>query len=1375
MATGRQQDVSLVIKARDEAQGAIKAITAALKGLDAAQHDAASGSKELSTRLGSIIGTAASLDKAYSQVAGAVDNGAAAVERQAKSLAANQAQLAALKRQLDAAKTAAAGFAAFIGPQQPAATARYAAIGAEVKNLETQIRSLNKTVGTQESGFSRSVSDLQEIARAAKLVGAAETFAKQQTDELTASLQKQVAQSERAARAMQAINSSVFKDSGKSAEVSASVFQKAGLTATEKQIAAEAELTAATARTNAQLIERARLENALAKLDSRQGLSAKDSAAVFQTAGLTEYEKKLDAIEATAKQAAVAEEEMAAAAARLRGELNPLGVIQDRLNRELTEANALYKAGKISATELAQAELLLKNNADQAARALGQQSVGGGKPTLFGLKPYEVQNLGYQINDVVTQLASGTSFTQTMAQQGGQLLQIFPRVGSSLVAAFTHPGVLAFAASIGTVIIALNEAGNKADRLRGFLAQLSGIADGKRYGAAELNEAAESLDRYGLSAKDAVAAVRLFVNEGINPARIEEFGRTAADLAEVMGIELKDAAAKVADAFTRGYDSVAKLDDQYQFLTAAQRENIRTMFEEGRATEARNEAMRLFSENMKQTAENARGPWAGSIRELGSAWQEFKSYLADLAPIREVAEGLEDLGKTAARVIRQLRGATTLADTAAEIYRIHGEIASLNVFKAKGGDPLGIIQKRIDSYVEDLKRLYAEQKRLQGEVSGTGSSGDTRLRDSEQQKKIDAALALADKERLAAAKKLSDQARIELAYKKALLDAEEKGASAAAARASAEQAASLERGRVAEENAREAERAARAEKEGMTALNQTIALLKSVEGFRSKAYWDKNAFRVGFGSDTVTRADGRVERVTAGTSGITEADALRDLTRRIEEFTNVVKGQIGSERFNQFSASQQAALTSIAYNYGTLPKRILDAVRRGTNEEIAAAVRGLKGDNGGINAGRREREAQMLEMPNLAVDNGAARIIEDAAEAQAKFNSEIDAENEKRRQSAELLRQQTGLQGEALIAEQRKQAIAEALLAKQQELDRLNIERRAKGLEELKLTEAQRAEIEKTTGAYFDLSHAKDVASAQRQAVDKPVADLTALRDQIQQQIQFYQETGKSGMADQLQPQLDGVNAKLREATTNALAFYQALGNDPARLAGLGLTKTELDAIVQKLQFAAQTSQQWGYILGISGQQIAQTFASTAVSAIDSFAQAIASGEKATDALKNAFLSFASNFLRQIAQMILQQVIFNAVSGLLKGFTGGIGGGGGAVAGVLHTGGIAGSGGGRRSVSPAWFGAAARYHTGGIAGLRPDEVPAVLQRGEEVLTTSDPRHRANGGGGAGGNVKVVNLFDPAEAMSMALQTRVGEKVLLNFVKENAGAVKAALG
>jgi hypothetical protein len=61
----------------------------------------------------------------------------------------------------------------------------------------------------------------------------------------------------------------------------------------------------------------------------------------------------------------------------------------------------------------------------------------------------------------------------------------------------------------------------------------------------------------------------------------------------------------------------------------------------------------------------------------------------------------------------------------------------------------------------------------------------------------------------------------------------------------------------------------------------------------------------------------------------------------------------------------------------------------------------------------------------------------------------------------------------------------------------------------------------------------------------------------------------------------------------------------------------------------------------------------------------------------------------------------------------------------FHAGGVVGRTADVRSVPAGIFAGATRYHTGGRAGLAPDEVPAVLRRGEEVLTRSNPRHRDN--------------------------------------------------
>jgi hypothetical protein len=382
------------------------------------------------------------------------------------------------------------------------------------------------------------------------------------------------------------------------------VFRSSGLTDIEKQIAAteraqqaERDYAASVRMTEAAMSARARIEG-----NGGAGVRASETA----------FAQQIREEEAAAKEAAKAEKELVESANRLRAALNPLGVIQNRLNKELAEADNLYKRGKISATELAAAQNLLRVNADRAAKSLGQQNVGGG--SALGLRPHELQNLGYQVNDLVTQLASGTSLTQALAQQGGQIIQIFPKAGSAIVGAFSNPLVLAFAATVGAIVIGLRESGNEAERLRAFMGQLAASADGSSYGAAELNRAAEALDAYGLSADDAVAAVRQFAKDGVDQTHITQFGEAASDLSEVMGVDLKQAAGEVSEAFTGGRDAVEKFDAAYNFLTATQREQIQVLFDEGRAGEARNLGLDIFREQMDDAAEKARGPWASAIR-----------------------------------------------------------------------------------------------------------------------------------------------------------------------------------------------------------------------------------------------------------------------------------------------------------------------------------------------------------------------------------------------------------------------------------------------------------------------------------------------------------------------------------------------------------------------------------------------------------------------------------------------------------------------------------------------------------------------------------------------------------------------------------------
>lgn len=66
----------------------------------------------------------------------------------------------------------------------------------------------------------------------------------------------------------------------------------------------------------------------------------------------------------------------------------------------------------------------------------------------------------------------------------------------------------------------------------------------------------------------------------------------------------------------------------------------------------------------------------------------------------------------------------------------------------------------------------------------------------------------------------------------------------------------------------------------------------------------------------------------------------------------------------------------------------------------------------------------------------------------------------------------------------------------------------------------------------------------------------------------------------------------------------------------------------------------------------------------------------------------------------------------------------------------------------------------------------------EILNRSNPRHIANAGSGGGGepvvNLRNINLFDASDLLTKALGTTIGERVMFNFVQDNAGAIRRML-
>ena len=87
------------------------------------------------------------------------------------------------------------------------------------------------------------------------------------------------------------------------------------------------------------------------------------------------------------------------------------------------------------------------------------------------------------------------------------------------------------------------------------------------------------------------------------------------------------------------------------------------------------------------------------------------------------------------------------------------------------------------------------------------------------------------------------------------------------------------------------------------------------------------------------------------------------------------------------------------------------------------------------------------------------------------------------------------------------------------------------------------------------------------------------------------------------------------------------------------------------------------------------------------------------------------------------------------------------------------------------LGGVPRYHSGGLVG--GDEVLSLLQRNEEVLTRSDPRHVLNGGKSAGKppTVRVYNFLDRDELMRAVADTPAGDEFVVNTINRNRSRIK----
>lgn len=1418
-----RRDVELVVRAKDEASRALDSISASLETLRNKQSGTAGSSGMLGASLVQAAAQLAKFEQATGLVVAASDRAEAALARQRSGMSETAAALAAVNAQMANVRASSERIQSAIvdtkrgGGDTTKQVAALAGARQELGALESQQKKLTGALNGQQSVLGQQEQHFRELASMANSAEAAlESFG----DSAQRSGLASAAGSEAAAAA--------FRDEAAAARMARARASFNGPTAADRGPAFSA--------SNSALADQLRQEDALVR--STQAL-------IDQT--------------------------------------EPLAAIQRKLTADLGRLKVAKQQQIITDKQYIAAEAELTRQSKEAAAAVNRVGRGDkGAISLFGLKPYELTNLGYQVNDLITQVASGTPIMQAFAQQGGQILQLLPGIGTKLIGAFKSPPLLLAAATVGVFAAGLARASDNADRLRKVEGLLAGIAGGAKTSATELTKTVKAIEQLGIKSEDALKITRSLLREGLDPEQMKAYVRVAQSAAKITGDDLTKAVEDMQTAFSGGYEQVAALDDAMQFLTVTEREEIRALFDSGRATEARTRALQIYQGKMREVAKESAGTWATATDGLEKSFDRLLDRLADTTPIKAFATAMTNLVGDFATALTDINNLTD-AQLDREIALLKAQRERQAAFNTSPENSALVKQ-----YDTAIARLEAAKVKLAAPLLAPGVNTAQQKLDSDYRRDRD----LRQQEQSGKTRAERIAAAGQIAYQEAL----NKGLSEAVA---------LEDKRLAikkaarEEDKKAADEAKRRNKE------ETFVLRAPV----------KQKFSVSSGFDLARRnpVTGKVRPHPAidiplpvGTPVYASAPGRVVETDR----SPAAAAKPGNGRYVMIDHGAGTKTTLLHLSDSSIVNEG-DIVEGG---QLIGKSGGKKGAPGaGTSTGPhldfrltvdgKPVDPRRFLGKDVPISRGGAvadqqKAEEERAGAQLDFERSLDREADAREASTQALQAQSLLSGEALLDAQREQAVSEAIAKAQQEAGDKGLlfdAKRQKALEdsvraefdivhareraEIAITELTakreailaRVELLRANGdssgldklqadltaidkALLDLLDKerksvllsginpvadtqaldlqnradqikRDALNRERDAVQAPVDRLGARRQALQEQVDFFTQTGQASVVAQLTDQLRLLDKEYLTAIDRAIAWYAAQTGPEAEAALANLIGVRQQVIAAGNQFA------------ITGGQIRDIFTSSFTDSFKLFAQRLTETKDLLGSLGQGVISFAASFIEKLAEMSLQALAFKAASKLgFSGFADKLNGtlgladsggqliaagaaltGSGAVlttaaglwqgvtiqlqaaaaallaagvaangakavgavsaglAGLFHEGGIAGSATRHRAADPAWFANARRYHGGGIAGLAADEVPAILRRGEEVLTTADRRHRANdnGGGPSGGSISQVLAIGDDE-IAGAVAGASGERVVLTHIRRNRETIRQML-
>ncbi|HEM6865071.1 TPA: phage tail tape measure protein [Providencia rettgeri] len=294
---------------------------------------------------------------------------------------------------------------------------------------------------------------------------------------------------------------------------------------------------------------------------------------------------------------------------------------KQRFINKLKEQVIQQNLSRTEMLRLKAAQLGVSSSADIYIRKLEKQnSVMKGVTLTSGQYRQAMRQLPMQMTDIVTSLASGMPPWLVAVQQGGQIKDSFGGFGNSLkaITSLITPWKVAMFGGAGALTAFGVAAYQGSKELTEYNKQLilTGNYAAKTQG--QLNALAKSLSGDGITQYKMADALAQVVGSGsFAGAQVDMVAGVAAKMEKATGQSIDETIKQFQRLKDQPVQAVMELDKSLHFLTATQLEQITTLEEQGRTSEATKLSMELYSsslnERTKQISEN--------LGTLETAWK----------------------------------------------------------------------------------------------------------------------------------------------------------------------------------------------------------------------------------------------------------------------------------------------------------------------------------------------------------------------------------------------------------------------------------------------------------------------------------------------------------------------------------------------------------------------------------------------------------------------------------------------------------------------------------------------------------------------------------------------------------------------------------